>query len=88
MLILQWLKLPKIKTLLKVGERHMNASSGINKSFGKKAGSIFLSPKRITVTVSAMTVKKLWKRSLEEGRSLSNLAAFLLEQSLEGYAPD
>jgi hypothetical protein len=35
-----------------------------------------------------MTVKKLWKRSLEEGRSLSNLAAFLLEQSLEGYAPD
>jgi len=88
MLILQWLKLAKIKILLKVGERHMNASSGINNGFGKEAGSIFLSPKRITVTVSAMTVKKLWKRSLEEGRSLSNLAAFLLEQSLEGYAPD
>ncbi len=88
MLILHWLKMPKIKILLKVGERHMNASSEINKGFVKEAGSIFLSPKRITVTVSAMTVKKLWKRSLEEGRSLSNLAAFLLEQSLEGYNPD
>ena len=66
----------------------MNASSGINKGFGKEAASIFLSPKRITVTVSAMTVKKLWKRSLEEGRSLSNLAAFLLEQSLEGDSQD
>jgi len=83
MLILQWLKLPKIKMLLKVAHLHMNASSEINKGFGKEAGSIFLSPKRITVTVSAMTVKKLWKRSLEEGRSLSNLAAYLLEQSLE-----
>jgi len=66
----------------------MNASSGINKGFGKETSSIFLSPKRITVTVSAMTVKKLWKRSLEEGRSLSNLAAFLLEQSLEGDSQD
>jgi hypothetical protein len=88
MLILQWLKLPKIKMLLKVGERHMNASSGINKGFGKEAGSIFLSPKRITVTVSAMTVKKLWKRSLEEGRSLSNLAAFLLEQATASDSQD
>ena len=66
----------------------MNTSSGINKGFGKEAGSIFLSPKRITVTVSAMTVKKLWKRSLEEGRSLSNLAAFLLEQATEGDSQD
>jgi hypothetical protein len=66
----------------------MNASSGINKGFSKETSSIFLSPKRITVTVSAMTVKKLWKRSLEEGRSLSNLAAFLLEQSLEGDSQD
>jgi hypothetical protein len=88
MLILHWLKLPKVRLLLKVGERHMNASSGINKGFGKEAGSILLSPKRITVTVSAMTVKKLWKRSLEEGRSLSNLAAYLLEQSLEDDSQD
>jgi len=66
----------------------MNASSGISKGFSKDTGLIFLSPKRITVTVSAMTVKKLWKRSLAEGRSLSNLAAFLLEQSLEDDSQD
>jgi len=29
-------------------------------------------------------LKKLLRRSLVEGRSVSNLAAFLLEQSLEG----
>ena len=64
----------------------MNVASGINKDSGK--GSDSLSPKRITVTVSDMTLKKLWKRSLEEGRSLSNLAAFLLEQSLAGDSED
>jgi hypothetical protein len=64
----------------------MNASSGINKDSGKGTG--LLSPKRITVTVSAMTAQKLRKRSLAEGRSLSNLAAFLLEQSLEGDSRD
>ena len=74
--------------LLKVGELFMNASSGINKGFGKDTSSIFLSPKRITVTVSAMTAQKLRKRGLAEGRSLSNLAAFLLEQSLEGDSRD
>ncbi|MBJ7306212.1 MAG: hypothetical protein JHD26_17315 [Gemmataceae bacterium] len=30
-----------------------------------------------------LTFKKLLKRSLAEARSLSNLAAFLLQQSLE-----
>ena len=59
----------------------MNASSGINKGIGKE--NLFLSPQRITITVPAMTLKKLIKRSLCEGRSLSNLAAFLLEQSLD-----
>lgn len=64
----------------------MNASSGINKGSGK--GAIFLSPQRITITVPAMTLRKLLKRSLVEGRSVSNLAAFLLEQSLEGDPQD
>jgi hypothetical protein len=64
----------------------MNASSGINK--GSDNGTIFLSPQRITITVPAMTLKKLIKRSLAEGRSLSNLAAFLLEQSLVGESQD
>jgi len=68
--------------LLKVGELFMNASSGVNKDFGKDTSSIFLSPKRISVTVSAMTAKKLRKRSSEEGRSLSNLVAYILEQAM------
>ena len=64
----------------------MNASSGINKDTG--VGNQFSSPQRITITVPAMTLKKLLKRSLVEGRSLSNLAAFLLEQSLERDSQD
>ncbi len=64
----------------------MNASSGINKGTGKE--NSFLSPQRITITVPAMTLKKLLKRSLVEGRSASNLSAFLLEQSLEGDSQD
>ena len=64
----------------------MNVSSGVNKDFDKGTSSIFLSPKRITITVSAMTAKKLWKRSAEEGRSLSNLAAYILEQALASYS--
>ena len=66
----------------------MNVSLGVNKDFDNGTSSIFLSPKRITITVSAMTAKKLWKRSYEEGRSLSNLAAFLLEQATEGDSQD
>ena len=52
----------------------MNASSGINKGTGIE--NQFLSPQRITITV------------LVEGRSVSNLAAFLLEQSLDGDSQD
>ena len=64
----------------------MNTSSGINK--GSDNGTISLSPRLITNTVPAMTLKKLIKCSLAEGRSLSNLAAFLLEQSLVGEPQD
>ena len=59
----------------------MNASSGINKDTSKETP--FHSSQRLTITVPAMTLKKLLKRSLVEGRSLSNLASFLLEQSLD-----
>ena len=64
----------------------MNASSGINKVTDKE--NLFLSPQRLTITVPAMTLRKLLKRSLVEGRSVSNLAAYLLEQSLEGDSQD
>ena len=64
----------------------MDASSGINKDTGK--ANRFLSPQRVTITVPTMTLKKLLKRSLVEGRSVSNLAAFLLEQALEWGSQD
>jgi hypothetical protein len=66
----------------------MIVSTGINKGFGKDTSSIFLSPKRISVTVSAMTAKKLWKRSSEEGRSLSNLVAYILEEATASDSQD
>lgn len=39
--------------------------------------------RRITITVPFGAYQKLLQRSDQEGRSLSNLAAFLLETSLE-----
>ena len=38
--------------------------------------------KRITITIPYSTFRDLESRSLEEGRSLSNLAAYLLERGL------
>ena len=40
------------------------------------------SSKRITITLNYATYKALEDRSSEEGRSISNLAAYLLERSL------
>ena len=39
-------------------------------------------PHRITITIPQSTREQLLERSDVEGRSLSNLAAFLLERSL------
>lgn len=39
-------------------------------------------PSRLTITVSAVVVERLSARALVEGRSLSNLAAYLLEVAL------
>lgn len=43
----------------------------------------FRSSKRLSITVAQSTLEALAQRSSEEGRSLSNLAAYLLESSLE-----
>ena len=43
----------------------------------------FKSPKRITITLPHNAYESLLKKSDWEGRSLSNLAAFLLESALE-----
>jgi hypothetical protein len=66
----------------------MNASSRIDKGFGEETSSVFLSSKRLSVTLPDSVMKKLLKKSLEEGRSLSNLAAFLVEQSLASDSQD
>jgi hypothetical protein len=39
-------------------------------------------PKRITITIPHSTFEAIIQRSNEEGRSLSNLAAFILEQGI------
>ena len=39
-------------------------------------------PKRLTITIPFSTFQALERRSTEEGRSLSNLAAYLLERGL------
>lgn len=45
--------------------------------------NIFKKPVRVTITVPHNIYLNLKSRSDEEGRSLSNLAAFLIEKSLD-----
>ena len=49
---------------------------------GTRLGMAFRHPRRITITVSRHIHEELLQRSDEEGRSLSNLACFLLELAL------
>ena len=58
----------------------MNVSSEVDEDSSKE--TISLSHKRITVTISVATARKLMMRSRAEGRSLSNLASYILEQAL------
>lgn len=53
-----------------------------------KASPLFRSPRRITITLAMHTYEQLQQRCDGEGRSLSNLAAFLLEVALkQQHAP-
>lgn len=47
----------------------------------------FRSPKRVSITVSHAVAERLQSRSDEEGRSTSNLAAYLLEVALDALEP-
>jgi len=47
----------------------------------------FRAPKRLTITVPHVLMEALIQRSSVEGRSLSNLAAYLLELSLNERSP-
>ena len=43
-------------------------------------------PQRLTVVMAAVTAERLAARAFDEGRSLSNLAAYLLEVALTPIA--
>ena len=47
-----------------------------------RGGLLFRKPKRITITVSDQIYRTLEERSTREGRSISNLAAYLLERAV------
>jgi hypothetical protein len=57
----------------------MGYANSVNSSPRSQANR---APKRITITIPFSTFQALEHRSTEEGRSLSNLAAYLLERSL------
>ena len=44
-------------------------------------------PKRLTITIQFTVFSSLEKRSTGEGRSLSNLAAYLIENALKDSLP-
>jgi hypothetical protein len=49
----------------------------------KRTDLVLKSPKRISITIPHDTYERLLRQSDYEGRSLSNLAAYLLESALE-----
>ena len=52
-------------------------------SFNNKAEKFVIrAPKRLTITIPHSTFEAIAQRSNEEGRSLSNLAAFILERGI------
>lgn len=53
---------------------------------GSEVQTAFRSPRRVTITLPWSTYEALQVRADGEGRSLSNLAAFLLESAIKGPA--
>jgi len=47
----------------------------------------FRKPRRVTITIPHATYLALERRSYEQGRSLSNLSAYLLECAINGPLP-
>jgi hypothetical protein len=50
--------------------------------------TVFRKPRRLTITVSQYVMERLLHYSDQQGRSLSNYAAFLLECSLQASAAE
>ena len=49
--------------------------------------AVFRRPRRITITVADGIYQRLAQQSDEQGRSLSNLAAYLIEAALQAAPP-
>jgi hypothetical protein len=58
-------------------------SEPLSSSLTSKRSSV-----RLSTTVPASLMKALENRAMEEGRSVSNLVAFLLESSLDPHRRD
>lgn len=58
----------------------MTQGDFVRKALGPDA---LLKPQRITITVPQAVYQKLGEMSFRQGRSMSNLACFLLEQALQ-----
>ena len=65
----------------------MSFSSNTPARFTSQPQRSFRAPKRLTITVPHVLMEALIQRSSAEGRSLSNLAAYLLELSLNERPP-
>ena len=50
--------------------------------------TVFRKPRRLTITVSQHVMERLQNSSDQQGRSLSNYAAYLLESSLQASAAE
>ena len=50
--------------------------------------TVFRKPRRLTITVSQHVMEQLLHYSDQQGRSLSNYAAYLLETSLQASAAE
>ncbi|MFM8525049.1 MAG: ribbon-helix-helix domain-containing protein [Cyanobacteriota bacterium] len=55
--------------------------------FFNQGPSMSLTPRRISVTVPTRIYERLLEQSYQDGRSMSNLASFILEAWLDGVAP-
>ena len=53
----------------------------------KHLAKAFRKPRRVTVTIPHATYLELERRSYEQGRSLSNLSAYLLECAISNPLP-
>ena len=64
----------------------MRTPSASTPAVSVRLASLQRKPQRLTITIAAVTAERLASRAMVEGRSLSHLAAFLLEVALAPVA--